>query len=33
MPAIHLVFDQLADLMAKLAPAALLELKATPDMQ
>ncbi len=33
MPAIHLVFDQLADLMAKLAPAALQELKATSDMQ
>ena len=33
MPAIHHVFDQLANLMAQLAPAALLELKATPEMQ
>lgn len=33
MPAIHRAFDQLANLMAQLAPAALLELKATPEMQ
>lgn len=33
MPAIYLAFDQLANLIAQLAPAALLELKASPEVQ
>ena len=33
MPTVHLVYDQLADLIAQLEPAKLLALRASEDMQ
>jgi len=33
MPAIHLAFEQIANLMAQLPPEALLQVKASPEMQ